>query len=321
MDLVAPRSGDADTADTAGEGMSLAGRGSSRTWLVLRRDRGAWVGAGLALAVIGAVVLAPVLSAHDPGHQYRELMPLDGRPLPPGGPFLLGTDSQGRDELARLLHAGRATLLVAFSATLIALAVGAAVGLAAGYGGTPRLRWRRWTMGVPVEGTLMRVTDVGLAFPTLLFAIALAAVLRPSLELVIVVIASALWASTARLVYARTLMLRSAEFIIASHALGTRPWRIMTRHLLPHLMPMLIVLFAMGLAVTVLFEVTLAYLGAGAPAGSLTWGRMLAESVSSYATDLRLPLLPAFAIFLTVYAFTLLGDALGDALDPRAWDH
>lgn len=316
MEGVAPLVG-----EPAGEGSNLPGRGASRAWHALRRDRGAWLGAGLALAVILATVLAPVLTAHDPLHEYRELMPLDGRPLPPGGPFLLGTDQGGRDVLSRLLHAGRATLIVAISATLIALTIGAAVGIVAGYGGTPRIRVGRRALGIPVEGTLMRVTDIGLAFPTLLFAIALAAVFKPSLELVVLVIASALWAGTARLVYARTLVLRSADFITASQALGTTSARIMRWHLLPHLLPLLIVLFATGVAVTVLFEVTLTYLGAGAPAGTLTWGRMLADSVSSYATDLRLPLLPGLSIFITVYAFTLLGDALRDALDPRGWDH
>lgn len=315
MEGVAPLVG-----EPAGEEPAPPGRGTSRAWSALRRDRGAWVGAGLAFAVVLAAVFAPVLSAHDPQHQYRELMPLDGRPLGPGGMFLLGTDSGGRDVLARLLHAGRATLIIAISATVIALGIGAAIGLVAGYGGTPKLRFGRRAVGIPVEGTLMRVTDIGLSFPVLLFAIALAAVFKPSLELVILVIASALWAGTARLVYARTLVLRNAEFVTAAQALGTSSSRIIVRHLLPHLLPMLVVLFATGVAVTVLFEVTLTFLGAGAPAGTLTWGRMLADSVTSYATDLRLPLLPGIAIFITVYAFTLLGDSLRDALDPRAWD-
>ena len=306
--------------EPAGEEPAPPGRGTSRAWSALRHDRGAWLGAGLAAAIVLAAVFAPVLSAHDPQHQYRELMPVKGGSLGPGGMFLLGTDVPGRDMLARLLHAGRATLIIAISATVIALSIGAAVGLVAGYGGTPKLRFGRRVVGIPVEGTLMRLTDIGLSFPVLLFAIALAAVFKPSLELVIVVIASALWAGTARLVYARTLVLRNADFITAAHALGTPPGRIIVRHLLPHLLPMLVVLFATGVAVTVLFEVTLTYLGAGAPAGTLTWGRLLADSVESYSADLRLPLLPGLAIFLTVYAFTLLGDSLRDALDPRGWD-
>jgi len=298
---------------------SLAGRGGSRAWRTLRRDPAAWVGGGLASAIVALTILAPVIAPHDPLHQYRELMPLDGSLLPPGGQFLLGTDNLGRDYLSRLLHAGRATLLVGLGANLIAIAVGTLVGLVAAYSGTPTVGFRGRKVGIPVEGSLMRVTDIGLAFPALLLAIALTAVFHPSLEIVAIVIAAVLWAGTARLVYARTLVLRESDFVLAAVAVGSRPPRIVRRHLLPHLLPLIVVIGAAGIAVTVLFEATLSFLGAGAPVDTPTWGRMLAETRSYYQTDLRLPLLPGLAIFFTVFAFTLLGDALSDALDPHAW--
>jgi peptide/nickel transport system permease protein len=239
--------------------------------------------------------------------------------LPPDDRFLLGTDNLGRDYLSRLLHAGRATLLVGLGANAIAITLGTLVGVVAAYAGTPKVGLRGRSVGIPVEGSLMRFTDVGLAFPALLLAIALSAVFHPSLELVAIVIASVLWAGTARLVYARSLLLRRSDFVLAAVAVGTRPRRIVRRHLLPHLLPLIIVLGAAGIAVTVLFEATLSFLGAGAPLDAPTWGRMLAETRGHYRTDLRLPLLPGVAIFLTVFAFTLLGDALSDALDPHGW--
>jgi peptide/nickel transport system permease protein len=221
--------------------------------------------------------------------------------------FPLGTDPLGRDYMSRLLFAGRATLLVGLGANVIAIVIGVLIGITAGFGG-PR-----------VEGTLMRLTDIGLAFPALLLAIACTAVFGQSLVVVGAVIAAVLWTTMARLIYGRTLILRQAEYITAARALGCSGARIVRRHVLPHVLPLAVVYGSLGIATTVLFEASLSYLGAGAPVGTPTWGRLLADHTSYYATDPRLPFLPAIAIFVTVLAFNLLGDALRDALDPHAW--
>jgi peptide/nickel transport system permease protein len=277
-----------------------------------------WVGLALASIVIGASLAAPLIAPHDPDQAFRDLMPADGSALPPSAAFPLGTDPDGRDYLSRLLYAGRATLLVGVGANLAAVLVGTLVGLVAGYSGTVHVRLpfgRR--LPIPVEGFLMRVTDVALAFPALLLAVAASAVLGRSLGLVTLIIAAVLWTTTARLVYGRVRTLRTADFVIAARALGTSGRRIVTWHLLPFVLPTVLVYGALGIATTIAFEATLSFLGAGTPASDPTWGRMLAETVGWYRTDLRLPLLPGLAIAATVLAFTLLGEAARDAAEPR----
>lgn len=290
----------------------------ARGWASLTRDPTFWAGLVLALLVVGASLAAPLLAPHDPNEAFRELMPPDGSALPPSAGFPLGTDPDGRDYLSRLLFAGRATLLVGVGANLVAMLIGLLVGLVAGYAGKIRVRlpFGR-SLPIPVEGFLMRVTDVALALPALLLAVAASAVLGRSLGLVAVIIAAVLWTTTARIVYGRVRSLRSAEFVTAARALGTDDRRILRRHLLPFVLPLVLVYGALGIATTITFEATLSFLGAGTPASDPTWGRMLAETVAWYRTDLRLPLLPGLAIALTVLAFTLLGEAARNASEPR----
>lgn len=163
----------------------------------------------------------------------------------------------------------------------------------------------------------MRITDVLLALPALLLAIALAAVVGPSMVLVTTVIAALLWTTTARIVYGRVLDLKRREFVDAAEAIGVHGWRILWRHVMPHVVPVVVVYATLGIATTVLFETTLSYLGAGVPPPTPSWGSMLAEHVSYYASQPRLVLLPGLAIMVTILAFNLLGDALRDALDPH----
>jgi peptide/nickel transport system permease protein len=294
--------------------------GRSRAWIALRRDPLFWLGLVLATLVIGASVLAPWLAPYGPEESFRDLMPPDGTALPPSARFPLGTDVSGRDYLSRLLYAGQATLLVGLGANLVATTLGVLVGLVAGYAGTVRvgLPFDR-KIAIPVDSLLMRVTDIGLAFPVLLLAIAMAYVLGQSLALVTIIIAAVLWTTTARLVYGRVLLVRSAEFVTAAQALGCTAPRIVSRHILPHIVPLIMVTASLGIATTILFEATLSFLGAGAPVQTPTWGRLLADHVGWYRNDFRLPLLPGVAILTTVLAFNLLGDALRDALDPHGW--
>jgi peptide/nickel transport system permease protein len=203
-------------------------------------------------------------------------------------------------------------------ANLIAVLLGLGVGLVAGYAGTVRVPLPLGRhLPIPVEGFLMRVTDAALAFPALLLAVAASAVLGRSLGLVAVIIAAVLWTTTARLVYGRVRTLRSAGFVLAGRALGSDTGSILRRHLLPFVLPLVLVYGALGIATTITFEATLSFLGAGTPSSDPTWGRMLAETVGWYRTDPRLPLLPGLAIALTVLAFTLLGEAARDAAEPR----
>ena len=228
--------------------------------------------------------------------------------LRPAPMFPLGTDQLGRDYLSRLLsRVARRSSWGSWPTPSPSCSDGRRAGgryvrslrmpLPGGYG-----------IGVPVEAGLMRLADVGLAFRRLLLAMALTSAFGRSLTLVTIVIAAVLWTTMARLIYARVLMLRSQESVTAARALGTGTVGILRRHLLPQVIPLALVYGSLGLATAILFEAGLSFLGAGAPQDTPTWGAMLDRQTGSLATDPRLALLPAFAIFVTVMAFNLLGD-------------
>jgi peptide/nickel transport system permease protein len=296
----------------------------SRVWSALRRDPSFWIGLTGVILIIGAAVLAPILAPHDPDQQFR----ITGRtpggdPVGPSALFPLGTDALARDYLSRLLYGAQASLTVGIGANLLATIIGVAVGATAAFVGTPKLRiafaGRTSEIGLPVEGLLMRITDAILSFPALLLAIALVAVIGASLGLVIVVIAAVLWTGIARIVYSRVLVIRGAEFIVAARALGIGELRILLRHVLPHVLSLVLVYATLGIASTILFEATLSFLGVGIPPPGASWGREISEGLGYYITDPRLVILPGLAIMATILAFNLLGDAFADALDPHHW--
>jgi peptide/nickel transport system permease protein len=294
----------------------------SRVWLSLRRNPAFWIGAITVITLLLLAVLAPVIAPHDPNLADRDQgLSAAGDPVGPSPEHPLGTDLLGRDYASRLLYGARTSLTVGIGANALATLLGVIVGATAAYvGNRPfRLRLGRWrTVGlaVPVESLLMRATDVALSFPALLLAIALVAVVGPSLQLVVAVIALVMWAGMARIVYGRVLIVRESDFVEAARALGASGPRIFFRHILPHVQSIIIVYATLGIAGCVLFEATLSYLGVGVPPPAPSWGTMIAEHVGYYATDPRLLLLPGLAIMFTILGFTLLGDALRDALDP-----
>lgn len=300
--------------------MSADDVGRARPGLLasLRRDPAFWIGGGLALAFLLAGLLAPWLSPWDPDFQDRSLA---AYPSAPGPGHPLGADLLGRDVLSRILFGARIALVVGVGAAVVATLIGFAVGLVAANARSPRIGIRlpggsSLAVPVPVESLMMRTTDVFLSLPALLLAMALAAVLGPSVGLTGVVIAALLWTGTARIAYGRTRAVRDAEFVVAARALGTSSSRIVLRHVAPHVVPLAIAYGAITIAAAILFEATLSYLGAGVPVPTPSWGGMVAEHIDYYLSDPPLVMLPGAAILLTVLAFTLLGDALRDALDP-----
>ncbi|HEY5934738.1 MAG TPA: ABC transporter permease [Kofleriaceae bacterium] len=265
----------------------------------------------LVAALIAIAVLSPWLGGSDATELdiaggLTEL----GAPLPPSSDSFLGTDHLGRDVWARLVAGAGTSLAIATFATLIALTIGVAVGLVAGYAG-----------GV-VDEVLMRVVDLVLSFPFLLLAILLAALLRArgladSSLPVIVTLGVAGWTTMARVIRGKTASLARSEMVVAAHALGASPTRIMLRHVLPNVTGVIAVVATLGFAQNLLAESVLSYLGLGLPPPAPSWGRMLYEGRPYYRSAPHLVLAPGIAILVAVVAFNLLGEALRERFDRR----
>jgi peptide/nickel transport system permease protein len=284
------------------------------------RDLGLVVGVVIVGAVAMVAILAPVIAPYDPAHEFPAGL---GRPIGPDAIFPLGTDSRGRDELSRLVFGARTSLIVGLGAGFIAMVVGTAVGLLAAFLGDRSsvhvVAGRRLTISTAYESILMRLTDTAFSFPVLLFAILIASTLGPSLVLTVGLIASVAWAGTARVIYAASLPVVVSDYIAAARATGVDERRIVLRHVLPHILPLAVVMGSLTVAVAILIEASLSYLGVSGATAS--WGTMLHEDLDFIDSQPRLLLLPGLAIALTVLGFTLLADALGERLDPRRRRH
>jgi len=282
----------------------------SMAWRRLRRDPAAMFGAALVIAIVLVAILAPVLSPHDPTEQFRDGLTPDGQPMPStllangDSRFPLGTDANGRDLLSRILYGTRISLIVGVLANMMAVAIGALVGSVAAYFGG-------W-----LEIVLMRFTDMMMAFPTLLLAMTLVAILKPSIWIIILVIGAVYWTWIARVIYGQVLSLRERDFVTASRALGAGRVFALIRHILPQLFPTIIVWGTLGIATNVTLEASLSYLGIGVQPPTPSWGGMIQQGQSFYRTAPWLVIFPGLAIMLTVFAFNLFGDGLRDALDP-----
>jgi peptide/nickel transport system permease protein len=236
--------------------------------------------------------------------QYFEGLTMEGAPLPPNEKFLLGTDLLGRDLLSRLIYGAQTSLIIGVVANGIAIFIGTLVGVCAGF-------IRGWTGAV-----LMRLTDLMMAFPALLLAIALAAILQPSIWIVALVIAMVNWVQVARVIYSETIAIASREFIAVERTLGASSLRILFSHLLPHLLPTILVWATLGISTTVLLEATLSFLGVGVQPPTPSWGNIIFESQTYFTSAVWLVLFPGLAIVLLALSFNLVGDALRDELDP-----
>jgi peptide/nickel transport system permease protein len=254
--------------------------------------------------VVAAALAAPILAPYSPNEQLFDGLTLEGAPLPPNSVFLLGTDLLGRDLLSRLLYGAQTSLVIGVVANGIAVAIGAMVGVTAGF------------FGGFIGSALMRFTDLMMAFPALLLAIVLAAIFEPSLWIVVLVIAMVNWVQIARVIFTETRSLSERDFIEAEWAMGAGRGRILFRHILPHLVPTIVVWATLGIATTVLLEATLSYLGIGVRPPTPSWGNIIYESQTYFTTAPWLVFIPGFAIVMLALAFNLVGDALRDILDP-----
>jgi peptide/nickel transport system permease protein len=251
-----------------------------------------------------AAIIAPLISPFNPNEQFKDGLTLQGAPIAPGGNYLFGTDLLGRDLLSRLLFGARTSLTVGIIANGVAVIVGTAVGIIAGY-----LKGR-------VGALMMRFTDLMMAFPALLLAITLAAIFSPSLLIVALVIAMVNWVQIARVVYSQAVSISEREFVTATRGLGATNSRVLTKHILPHLLPTVLVYATLGIATTVLLEATLSFLGIGVRPPTSSWGNIIFENQTYFITAPWLVFIPGTLIILLALSFNLLGDALRDELDP-----
>ncbi len=251
-----------------------------------------------------AAIFAPLIAPHDPSEQFKDGLTLQGAPIGPSGTYLLGTDLLGRDLLSRLIYGARTSLIIGIIANGVAVLLGTTVGITAGY-----LKGR-------IGSVLMRFTDLMMAFPALLLAITLAAIFSPSLLIVALVIAMVNWVQIARVIYTQAISIAEREFVIASKGLGATNQRVLIKHILPHLLPTVLVYATLGIATTVLLEATLSFLGIGVRPPTPSWGNIIFENQTYFITAPWLVFIPGAAIILLALSFNLLGDALRDELDP-----
>ncbi|WP_442900695.1 ABC transporter permease [Falsirhodobacter sp. 20TX0035] len=266
----------------------------------LRRNGSAMLGLILLVIIFGAAIFAPWLSTHDIYAQD-----LTNRLARPSAANWLGTDELGRDIYSRLLHGGRITLYIACLTAVISAPIGLVVGMVSGWFGG-------W-----VDVVLMRVTEIFLAFPSLILALAFVAALGPSIENAIIAISLATWPPIARLARAETMMVRRSDYIAAVRLQGASAWRIMVGHIAPMCVPSVIARVTLNMASIILSAAGLGFLGLGAQPPSPEWGAMLSSARQFILSNGHVAAAPGIAILITSIAFNLVGDGLRDVLDPR----
>lgn len=264
------------------------------------RQPAAAVGGSIILIEVLLAIFAPIIAPHDPLHSYTDFVLSR-----PGGGFLFGTDQLGRDVFARTIYGTRISLQIAIVCVGIALVVGSTLGLVAGF------------LGGIVDALVMRVMDVLLAFPDILLAIAVVAILGPSLTNAMIAIGVAFVPVYARTVRSAVLSIVEADYVKAARVIGVSTPRILLRHVLPNAVAPVIVISTVSSGVTILVAAGLSYVGLGAQPPTPEWGSMLSTALQYMPASWWMAVFPGLAITLTVLAFNLLGDTLRDLLDPR----
>lgn len=271
-----------------------------RGWLTFRRNPMAVLGLAIVLSLVAVALVAPWVSPHSPFEQD-----LARRLQPPSAAHWLGTDELGRDIASRLLHGARTTLGIVLLVAVLVAPVGLLVGTAAGF------------LGGWVDGTLMRVTDIFLAFPRLILALAFVAALGPGIENAVIAIACTAWPPYARIARAETLTIRSSDFIAAVRLQGASAARIIWGHVVPLCTSSLIVRVTLDMAGIILTAAGLGFLGLGAQPPLPEWGAMISSGRKFLLDQWWVATMPGIAIFIVSLGFNLFGDGLRDVLDPK----
>jgi len=263
-----------------------------------------WLGLFLVGTVSVLALFAPFIAPYDPNAIY--LTPdLSTIFQPPSWEHWMGTDALGRDVFSRMLYGARVSLWVGFVSVGLASCIGVTLGLLAGY------------YGKLVDEAIMRLVDIMLCFPSFFLILAVIAFLEPNLVNIMIIIGLTSWMGVARLVRAETLTLRERDFVAAARLAGTRPSRILIRHILPNALAPVLVSATLGIAGAILTESALSFLGLGMQPPMASWGNMLLEGKQALGIAWWLSVFPGFAILLTVLGYNLLGESLRDILDPR----
>ena len=269
-------------------------------WLRFSENPLAMLGLAIVVALLLAAALAPLLAPYAP-----DLQNLEGRLMAPGAGHWLGTDQLGRDIFSRVLHGARITLFIVVLVTVIAAPIGLVVGCVAGY------------IGGWADVAMMRLTDVFLAFPRLILALALVAALGPGIENAVIAIAITAWPVYARIARAETLTVRAADFVDAARMTGAPPWRVIRKQIMPICFSSLIVRVTLDMAGIILTAAGLGFLGLGAQPPSPEWGAMIAAGREYLFDQWWVATVPGVAILVVSLGFNLLGDGLRDVMDPR----
>ncbi|WP_332685271.1 nickel transporter permease [Bosea sp. (in: a-proteobacteria)] len=271
-----------------------------RQWLAFRKNPAAMAGLAIVVALLLVAAFAPLIAPHDPLAQA-----LDKRLLPPSGVNWFGTDSLGRDIFSRIVWGARVTLVIVMLVVITVGPLGLLIGCAAGY------------LGGWVDVVLMRITDVFLAFPRLVLALAFVAALGPGLENAVIAIAFTAWPPYARVARAETMIIRNADYIAAIRLQGASQARIVLKHVVPMCMPSLIVRTTLDMAGIILTAAGLGFLGLGAQPPIPEWGAMISAGREQIFDQWWVATFPGLAICIVALGFNLLGDGLRDVLDAR----
>lgn len=274
-------------------------------WRRFRRQRVSLLAAVVLVAMALLALTAPIVAPHDPTEQFRrEGLSTVGEPLAPNARFWIGTDGLGRDLLSRLLWGGRISLTIGVTASAIVMVTALVVGGVAGFAGDK------------TGFLLMRLVDLMISVPQLFVMLLLVVVLQPGVWVVVLVVALFGWPYPARVFRSQILSLREADFVLAARSLGVTERRIFLRHVLPHLLPLVTVYFALSMPGVIFAEASLSFLGLGVPPPTPSWGSMIQDGLQYYRAAPWLVLFPGLAITLAVVSFNLVASGLREAMDP-----
>ena len=266
----------------------------------LKKDKAALLAAFVITALVVMAIAAPIIAPYDPLH-----INLDALKLSPSWSHWMGTDNKGRDVLSRLMFGARVSLLVGVMASALSMVIGVSVGIVGGY------------VGGKLDGALGALTDMVMAFPSLLLAIGITVVLPPGLFTVMLALSVVGWASFARLARGMALSMKEQQFVEAARASGCGTIRVLFRHILPNCLPLIIIAGSLKVGSFILAESALSFLGLGAQPPTATWGSMVSLSRNYILTAPWTVIFPGLAIAVTVLSFNILGDSLRDFLDPK----